>query len=109
MLQGSVLGPLLFLQYINDIMRITSTKDDNNKSKLVLFPDDTSLIITSPNPINFIKESQIIVRKLCSLLKLYYGIHNSILNCKRGVVAAYHVVWECVVEQWLGLRHTTHT
>ena len=44
---------------------------------------------------------QIIIRELCSLLKLYYGIHNSILICKRGVVAAYHVVWECVVEQWL--------
>jgi len=38
------------------------------------------------------------------LLKLYYSIHNSIRICKRGVVAAYHVVWECVVEQWLGVR-----
>ena len=47
---------------------------------------------------------QIIIRELCSLLKLYYAIHNSILICKRGVVAAYHVVWECVVEQWLGVR-----
>jgi len=42
--------------------------------------------------------------ELCSLPKLYYGIHNSIRICKRGVVAAYHVVWECVVEQWLGVR-----
>jgi len=24
-------------------------------------------------------------------------------------VAAYHVVWECVVEQWLGVRRMTHT
>jgi len=24
-------------------------------------------------------------------------------------VAAYHVVWECVVQQWLGVRRTTHT
>jgi len=24
-------------------------------------------------------------------------------------VAAYRVVWECVVEQWLGVRRTTHT
>jgi len=41
---------------------------------------------------------QIIIRELCSLLKLYYSVHNSIRICKRGVVAAYHVVWECVVE-----------
>jgi hypothetical protein len=40
----------------------------------------------------------IIIRKLCSLLKLCYSIHNSIRICKRGV-AAYRVVWECVVEQ----------
>ena len=55
MLQGSILGPVLFLEYINDIMKITSTQDDNNKPKLVLFLDDTSLIITGPNPINFMK------------------------------------------------------
>jgi len=55
------------------------------------------------------RSCQIIIRKLCSLLKLYCSIHNSIRICKRGVVAAYPVVWECVVEQWLGARRTTHT
>jgi len=54
------------------------------------------------------RSCQIIIRELCSLLKLYYSIHNSIRICKRGVEAAYHVVWECVVEQWLGVRRTTH-
>ena len=52
------------------------------------------------------RSCQIIIRELCSLLNLYYGIQNSVLVCKRGVVAANHVVWECVVEQWLGVRHT---
>jgi len=45
------------------------------------------------------RSCQIIIRELCSFLKLYYSVHNSIRICKRGVVAAYHVVWECVVEQ----------
>ena len=38
------------------------------------------------------------------MLKLCYSIRNSIRICKRGVVAAYHVLWECVVGQWLGVR-----
>jgi len=50
------------------------------------------------------RSCKIIIRELCSLLKLYYNIHNSIRICKRGVVAAYRVVWECVLEQWLGVR-----
>jgi len=50
------------------------------------------------------RSCQIIIRELCSLVKLYYSIHSSIRICKRGVVAAYHVVWEYVVEQWLGVR-----
>jgi len=56
------------------------------------------------------RSCQIIIRELCSLLTLYYSINNSIRICKRDVVAAYHVVWECVVEQWLGVRrmHDAH-
>ena len=55
------------------------------------------------------RSCHIIIREICSLLKLYYSYHNSIRIWKRGVVATYHVLWECVVEQWLGVRHTMHT
>jgi len=55
------------------------------------------------------RSCQTIIRELRSFLKLYFSNHNSIRIYKRGVVAAYHVVWECVVEQWLGVRRTTHT
>jgi len=47
---------IVFLHYINDIMKITNTNDTSNKSKLVLFADDARLIITSPNSTDFIKE-----------------------------------------------------
>ena len=35
------------------------------------------------------RSCQIIIRELCSLLKIYYSIHNSIRIYKRGVVAAH--------------------
>jgi len=46
--QGSVLGPLLFSIFINNL-----PKSVNNKSVPILFADDTSILLSHSNPTDF--------------------------------------------------------
>jgi len=62
--QGSVLGPLLFLLYINDLPKII-----NKTSRPIIFADDTSILFAHPELIDLSKNIQVIFTTLNKWLR----------------------------------------
>ena len=63
--QGSVLGPLLFLLYINDIINCFT----DNDIKLVLYADDTNIFITGDSRQNLIEKANNVLIKVNKFMK----------------------------------------
>ena len=71
--QGSVLGPLLFLLYINDIINSTPN------GEFVIFADDTNIFITG----NSEKEAYYIANKVLKSVSIYMKVNQLHINLSK--------------------------
>jgi hypothetical protein len=55
---------MLLLLCNNDLPKIRNNRVTNSKSKIFLFPDDTSLIVNNSDPFDFIKDINTVFRNI---------------------------------------------
>ena len=78
--QGSILGPILFSLYINDLPKISS------KMTCLLYADDTAIILNEKNPI----ELQKIIDDILPLLSRWLSANYLSLNMSKTYFQYYN-------------------
>lgn len=81
--QGSVLGPILFLLYINSIIDITN-------HKCILFADDISIIVTSDKRNNTIADHETEINNVVESLIEWLKQNNLSINLKKSVYIQFN-------------------
>ena len=70
--QGSILGPLLFILYINDLVHVSKL------AKIIMFADDTNLFFSGEN----IEKLNYDINKKLIALSLWFKLNKLSLNIK---------------------------
>lgn len=79
--QGSVLGPLLFMLFINDLPNHISF------GKVTMFADDVSITVSAETP----EELQALTEKVCEEYSIYCQRNKVILNEHKTVCLNFHL------------------
>ena len=80
--QGSILGPKLFLLYINDLpLNIMG-------SKIVLFADDTNILVTKANTNNL----QYKLNNVMNELQTWFALNSHIVNVEQTLAMSFHTM-----------------
>jgi len=72
--QGSILGPIFLVIYINDLPKLAPTG-----TKILLYADDISIIVTSPNLENYEKQ----INKMFRDINYWFKLNQLVLNYKK--------------------------
>ena len=81
--QGSILGPTLFIMYVNDLCNISS------HLKSILFADDTSFLVEGSDLLEMCTNVSTEMNKLYTDAPRYnavVGVHDIGPRCKRGAL-----------------------
>jgi hypothetical protein len=79
--QGSILGPLIFLIYINDLHYII-----NKTSKPILYADDTSILCVNSNPSELVTA----IQGILGIINEWVSINSLTLNLDKTNCVSFH-------------------